>query len=284
MLGGVPVTQLLDQRPRPRLVTTHLLRRETIGNSYHVLTFETSQTESPQAGQFTMIRSPEWGQAPLLSRPMSYLSGGSTPSLLVKVCGDGSARLGRAEAGEPFLLLGPLGAGWRAPHPGRKQVLVAGGVGIAPLLFLARNMEGKPSKPVLLYGGRSDRDLPLSDDAMEFCQVQVATEDGSMGHHGRVTELLHRYVDRDAEVYTCGPNAMMAAVAAFCADAQIPCEVSLEAPMACGYGVCLGCAVPSSAGGYLYACVKGPCVESVQVDWTRTQTFAAPPLGKGHIR
>jgi len=96
--------------------------------------------------------------------------------------------------------------------------------------------------------------------------------------------LLERYVDRDTEVYTCGPNAMMAAVAAFCVDAQIPCEVSLEAPMACGYGVCLGCAVPSSTGGYLYACVKGPCVESTEVDWPRTQTFIAPPLGKGHTR
>jgi len=215
---------------------------------------------------------------------MSYLSGGSTPSLLVKVCGDGTARLGRAEAGEPFLMLGPLGAGWRPANPKRKQVLVAGGVGIAPLLFLARTLGGKTQKPVLLYGGRTDRDLPLSDDATELCQVQLATEDGSRGHHGRVTELLERCIDNDTEVFTCGPNAMMAAVARICAAAQIPCEVSLEAPMACGYGVCLGCAVPSAAGGYLYACVKGPCVEANQVDWSRTQTFVAPPLGKGQTR
>jgi dihydroorotate dehydrogenase electron transfer subunit len=278
------VNQGNDLRPRSQLVTTHLLRRETIGNSYHVLTFENQQGESARPGQFTMIRSPEWGQAPLLSRPMSYLSGGSTPSLLVKVCGEGSARLGRAEAGEPFQLLGPLGTGWRAPNLARKQVLVAGGVGIAPLMFLARTLLGDNRRPILLYGGRSNRDLPLSDDAAEFCQVQLATEDGSGGHKGRVTELLSNYVDDQTEVYTCGPNAMMAAVASYCAKVQVPCEVSLEAPMACGYGVCLGCAVPASAGGYMYACVKGPCVESGAVDWQRMQTFTAPPLGKGQTQ
>ena len=163
-------------------------------------------------------------------------------------------------------------------------MFVAGGVGIAPLLFLARTLGNHQTKPVLLYGGRSNRDLPLSDDAAEFCQVQVATEDGSSGHFGRVTELLARYVDSNSEVYTCGPNAMMAAVATYCASVQCACEVSLEAPMACGYGVCLGCAVPATAGGYMYACVKGPCVQSAEVDWQRMQTFSAPPLGKGQTR
>lgn len=276
------MNQSHQHRPQQQLVMTHLLRRESIGNSYHVLTFETSEENAPLAGQFTMIRSPEWGQAPLLSRPMSYLSGGLTPSLLVKVCGDGTARLGRAEAGEPFLLLGPLGAGWRAPDPKRQQVFVAGGVGIAPLLFLARQCQmGSHRKPILLYGGRSERDLPLSDDAAEICQLELSTEDGSLGHHGRVTELLERYLTPDSEVFTCGPNAMMAAVAKMCAVRQLPCEVSLEAPMACGYGVCLGCAVPAASGGYLYACVKGPCIEGEKVDWQRLSPASRTAKAKG---
>ncbi len=269
------------QLPRRQLLQTHLLRRESIGNSYHVLTFDAPGEASPLPGQFTMIRSSEWGQAPLLSRPMSYLDGGPTPSLLVKVCGEGSARLGRAEAGEPFLLLGPLGTSWRAPDPNRRQILVAGGVGIAPLLFLAKSLAGAAKRPLLLYGGRTNRDLPLSDDAAESCQVEVATEDGSLGHRGRVTELLERTLNDEVEVYTCGPDRMMAAVAKLCFAAHVPCEVSLEAPMACGYGVCLGCAVPAASGGYIYACVTGPCIEAKGVDWERTHATFGKPAAKG---
>lgn len=273
------MNQPKNNLPRRQLITTQLLRRESIGNSYHVLTFEAASDLNPLPGQFTMIRSPEWGQAPLLSRPMSYLSGGSTPSLLVKVCGEGSARLGRAEAGEPFLMLGPLGTAWRAPDPNRRQILVAGGVGIAPLIFLAKGLGKREKRPLLLYGGRTQRDLPLAEDAAEDCQIQVSTEDGSLGHQGRVTELLRRALGSNDEVYTCGPDRMMAAVARLCAEANVPCEVSLEAPMACGYGVCLGCAVPAATGGYLYACVTGPCIEAKEVDWERTHsTFGAPAV------
>jgi len=264
------VNQAQNRLPRRQLLESRLLRRESIGNSYHVLTFDVHSGEAPLPGQFTMIRSDEWGQAPLLARPMSYLSGGPTPSLLVKVCGEGSARLARAEAGEPFLLLGPLGTAWRAPNPTRRQILVAGGVGIAPLMFLASTLPRTSQSPVLLYGGRSDRDLPLSEDAAEYCRVEVTTEDGSAGRRGRVIDLLEPYLGTDTEVFTCGPDRMMAAVAQLCQKAKIPCEVSLEAPMACGYGVCLGCAVPAQTGGYLYACVTGPCIEANQVDWERS--------------
>ncbi len=273
--------QARDQLPRRHLLQTHLLRRESIGNSYHVLTFEAPPNSGPLPGQFTMIRSPEWGQAPLLSRPMSYLSGGPTPSLLVKVCGEGSARLGRAEAGEPFLLLGPLGTAWRAPNPRRRQILVAGGVGIAPLIFLAKSRQNADNRPLLLYGGRASRDLPLLEDAAEFCLVEVTTEDGSLGHCGRVTDLLERYLNADVEVFTCGPDRMMAAVARLCFEAHVPCEVSLEAPMACGYGVCLGCAVPAASGGYIYACVTGPCIEAKAVDWERSHATFGKAVTKG---
>lgn len=268
--------------PPRTLVQTHLLRRESIGNSYHVLTFDADAGLHPLPGQFTMIRSPEWGQAPLLSRPMSFLSGSPTPSLLVKVCGEGSARLGRAEAGEPFLLLGPLGTAWHTPDPTRRQVLVAGGVGIAPLIFLAKGLVTSNRRPLLLYGGRTQRDLPLSDDAAEICEIQTTTEDGSRGHRGRVTDLLPQALGPDVEVYTCGPDRMMAAVARMCKEAGVPCEVSLEAPMACGYGVCLGCAVPATEGGYIYACVSGPCIDSKDIDWDRAHaTFGGPAQKAG---
>lgn len=267
------------REPR-RLITVPLLRRESIGDSYHVLSFDVPNGTLAQPGQFTMIRGGEWGDAPLLPRPMSYLSGGQTPSMLVKVQGEGTLRMGRAEPGEPFALLGPLGKGWRAHDPAKRQVLVGGGVGIAPLLFLARELIAQGCKPVLLYGGRTARDLPLAEDALELCEVEFSTEDGSRGLRGRVTELLPRHLLVNTEVYTCGPDRMMAAVAERCAAQQIACEVSLEAPMACGFGVCLGCAIPTPGGGYLYACTEGPCIDAQRIDWTRSQ-HPNPSVSKG---
>src|SRR5512147_1741701 len=119
-------------------LTLPLLRRESIGGLYHVLTFDHPEGTNALPGQFTIVRGAEWGDAPLLPRPMSYLEAGSTPSVLIKVLGEGTARMARAVPGEPFTLLGPLGNTWRAPSPGRTPLLVAGGVGIAPLLFFAR--------------------------------------------------------------------------------------------------------------------------------------------------
>ncbi|MBM4364198.1 MAG: dihydroorotate dehydrogenase electron transfer subunit [Deltaproteobacteria bacterium] len=198
---------------------------------------------------------------------MSYLSGGATPSVLIKVVGEGTTRMARAVPGEPFTLLGPLGNTFREPAAGRRPVLVAGGVGIAPLLFLARRLAESGRAPLAFYGGRTARDLPLEDELAEVAEVHLATEDGSRGRRGRVTDLLAELLPRDAEIFTCGPDRMMAAVAALAAERDVPCEVSLESPMACGYGVCLGCPVPTSAGGYLYACTEGPCVDARRISW-----------------
>lgn len=253
-----------------RLTTLPLLRRESIGGLYHVLTFEDTDGASALPGQFVMVRGAEWGDAPLLPRPMSYLTGGNTPSILIKVIGEGTLRMGRAEPGEPFTLLGPLGLPWRAPAPGKRVVLVGGGVGIAPLVFMARSLAaaGAP-KPIALYGGRSSRDLPLDDDLADLSELVVTTEDGSRGTKGRVTDLFAELLGPDKDVFTCGPDRMMARVAEMCAARDVPCEASLETPMACGYGVCLGCPVPTVEGGYIYACTQGPCVDARRVDWSR---------------
>lgn len=268
---------------RRRLVTLTLLRRESIGGLYHVLTFEDPDGSAALPGQFTMVRGAEWGEAPLLPRPMSYLTAGHTPSILIKVIGEGTLRMGRAEPGEPFTLLGPLGQPWRSPSPGRRVVLVAGGVGVAPLLFLARALaEAGEPKPLAIYGGRSARDLPLDDELGELTELHTTTEDGSRGTRGRVTDILGEVLGPDREVFTCGPDRMMAKVAELCAARDVPCEASLETPMACGYGVCLGCPVPTTDGAYLYACTQGPCVDARRVDWSRGDH--APKKGAHLVR
>jgi dihydroorotate dehydrogenase electron transfer subunit len=261
-------------RPRRKLVTAPLLRRESIGEAYHVLSFEAPEALAALPGQFAMVRGLSWGDAPLLPRPMSFLSGGTTPSILIKVCGEGTARMARAEPGEAFSLLGPLGSWWREPAAGRRPLLVAGGVGVAPLLFLAGHLRKQGVRPLAIYGGRSDRDLPLDDELAELAELVVTTEDGSRGMCGRVTDALESMLtsNRGAlDVFTCGPDRMMARVAAICAAHDVPCEASLETPMACGYGVCLGCPVKTSDDGYLYACMQGPCIDARRIDWSRSQ-------------
>lgn len=250
-----------------------LHRRDSIGSAYHVLTFESDQPVEVAAGQFAMVRSEAWGAAPLLPRPMSLLTGGRRPSILIKVVGEGTRRMAVASSGEPFLLLAPLGKPWSAAPARHRPVLVAGGVGVAPLLFLARDLAraGGP-RPLALYGGRTAADLPLADELAAAAELRVATEDGSRGTRGRVTALLAAALDElgvhndRAKVYTCGPHGMMAAVAEMCRG-RVACEVSLETPMGCGYGVCLGCPVPREAGGFLYACTEGPCVDASVIAW-----------------
>jgi dihydroorotate dehydrogenase electron transfer subunit len=249
---------------------------DTPGGLYHVLTFDAAIPAAP--GQFAMIRGAAWGQAPLLPRPMSLLTGGERPSILIKVVGEGTRRLAHASPGEPFDLLAPLGVPFSPPAAGQRAVLVAGGVGVAPLLFLARELSAGPAgpRPLALYGARTSADLPLADELGRAAELRVATEDGSRGVHGRVTLLLEAALDElgsPAEeapviVFTCGPEPMMAAVAAICCARGVACQVSLETPMACGYGVCLGCAVPRADGsGYLYACTEGPCVDARSIAW-----------------
>jgi dihydroorotate dehydrogenase electron transfer subunit len=241
-----------------------------MGPSYHVLTFDADEELLAFPGQFAMVRGAAWGQAPLLPRPMSLLETGRRPSILIKIVGEGTRRLAHASPGEPFDLLMPLGNRWAPLPEGHRPILVAGGVGIAPLLFFARELTAKGVRATMLYGGRSANDLPLSEEVAAVSDARFLTEDGSRGTKGRVTALLESAIAPSAgkaKVYTCGPDRMMAAVAEICARAGVPCEVSLETPMGCGYGVCLGCPVKRTSGGYLYACMDGPCIDATAIAW-----------------
>jgi dihydroorotate dehydrogenase electron transfer subunit len=294
-----------DAGPAPggrRLYELVLDRRDAIDRAYHVLTFKAEGGRSlpidASPGQFAMVRSPMWGDDPLLPRPMSLLTGGDRPSILIKVVGKGTGRMALAAPGEPFHLLAPLGRPWSPCPPDHRMVFVAGGVGVAPLLFLAERLAASGSGagvadrasgagvadrasgagvslPLALYGSRTSADLPLASELGAASELRIATEDGSRGTRGRVTVLLEQALDElaaqgvKAKVYTCGPDAMMAAVARMCEARGALCEVSLETPMACGYGVCLGCPVPRSAGGFLYACLEGPCIDATSIDWSR---------------
>jgi dihydroorotate dehydrogenase electron transfer subunit len=153
------------------------------------------------------------------------------------------------------------------------------------VLLLAQELAASPGSegsspvgPISLYGGRSAADLPLANDLEHCSDLRLATEDGSRGAHGFVTTLLAEAIAECRQqgakpaVYACGPQAMLAAVAQIATDHRAACQVSLEALMGCGYGVCLGCPTPRTGGGYLYTCTEGPCVDAGEVAWTEASS------------
>lgn len=231
-----------------------------------------------QPGQFVMIHPRKFSE-PLLPRPFSiHRVKGNRVDLLIRVAGQGTRQLCGLSSGEVLEIKGPLGRGFKL-DPEKDPILVAGGIGVAPLLHLAdRLLKIKKNQPVapqrLLIGAGSKKELLCLREFKEAgIRVQTATEDGSVGHKGLVTDLLEglsaKGLDR-AMIYTCGPQGMMRAVASWAASRNVPCQVSLEARMACGMGACLGCSVArQDPTGLSYAkvCQDGPVFEAREVAW-----------------
>jgi dihydroorotate dehydrogenase electron transfer subunit len=197
-------------------------------------------------------------------------AGGAEVEFLYKVVGRGTTLLSLAEPGERVGVVGPLGQGFSLPPSGGKAIMVAGGTGVASVYELAVRA-CKQAEVTLLMGARSKADLGnLSDFEALPLNLEIATEDGSRGHRGLVTELMGAAgLDREEKltIYACGPTPMMRAVAKLAADRGQRCFVSLENPMACGFGVCLGCAAPRSDGGFSLVCRDGPVFDACEIDW-----------------
>jgi dihydroorotate dehydrogenase electron transfer subunit len=198
--------------------------------------------------------------------------GGADVEILYKVVGRGTALLADATPGQRIDVVGPLGRPFGMPAADERAVIVAGGTGIASVYELAVRLAADGDVVVLL-GARSAEDLMAEADFAELdVELRVATEDGSAGTRGLVTRLLEPALEggKPARVYACGPTAMMRAVASLAAGRGRPCVVSLENPMACGFGVCLGCAAPRVGGGFSLVCRDGPTFDAATVDWERT--------------
>jgi len=161
-------------------------------------------------------------------------------------------------------VLGPLGRGFTPPGDGRRAILVGGGVGIAPLAILQDALTGAPPAAGETTALLGFRDGARARGAGLLADARVATDDGSSGYHGLVTDLLEQELRRDphAAVYACGPAAMLEGVRAICAGTGTPAELALEAAMACGFGACFGCVVPRRGGGYLRVCLDGPVIDA----------------------
>ncbi|MGA9876963.1 MAG: dihydroorotate dehydrogenase electron transfer subunit [Solirubrobacteraceae bacterium] len=242
-----------------------------------------SSAHPPDPGQFAMLAAAQrWGAGeddrPYLPRAFSYARWRDHEAhFLLEDVGPGTRRLCELQAGEQLWMLGPLGAGFTAPQDDRRALLVGGGVGIAPLAIwqdTLRSLTQVGERTTVLLGFR---DRAHAEGAALLSDAVLATDDGSLGRRALVTELLDEQLDRDphSTVYACGPPAMLEAVRALCEVRAIPAQLALEAGMACGFGACFGCVVPTRDGSYLRVCVDGPVVDAQSLERVETHAGSA---------
>ncbi len=220
-------------------------------------------------GQFAELKV-EGSETTFLRRPVSinYVDEEKNEVwFLIHEVGDGTRKLGSMKAGERLNAVMPLGNGFTPPASAdEKMLLVGGGIGAAPLLFMGKEMARRGCRPTFLLGGRSAGDLVQSDMFRTLGDVYVTTEDASEGERGFVTR--HSVLRREAfdRIAACGPKPMMVAVARHAKSRGITCEVSLENMMACGVGACL-CCVENTAEGHLRVCEDGPVFNTDKLLW-----------------
>jgi dihydroorotate dehydrogenase electron transfer subunit len=265
----------VEFKPMVKQPATVLFNTKLAPGYYRVGLTCSQHYSQAKPGQFIMLRFAE-RLDPLLRRPFSIhnliTENGVTKGfeLLYKVVGKATATLSRQKPGDIVDTLGPLGCGFSIPRDAKRIYVVAGGVGVAPMVFLVSYLHHKDtdlSNCQVFLGGRTKDELLCQDDFNKLgVSVIATTDDGSAGDQCLVTHPLEQAIDggRPDIVFACGPMAMLACVVAITEKSRVPCQVSLETMMACGMGACLGCAVESraAADGYLHACLDGPVFDA----------------------
>ena len=228
-------------------------------------------------GQFVEIRCRN-GLDPLLRRPLGcHRISKDTITMLYEVAGRGTAILSRKKAGDLADIIGTLGNGFKLSSSGT-AILIAGGIGVAPLAALAEALVKRKNKVCVIIGAKKKSHVLCEAEFRAMgCQVLIATEDGSKGVKGLVTDVLsgllsdRRYSVPRTYIYACGPNGMMKAIWAIAKEKDIPCQFSFESHMACGVGACLGCPIKVRSGlidfEYKMVCKDGPVFNAEEIAW-----------------
>jgi len=265
-----------------KLFTATVLDNERIMPATNVLTMGAGRAaRSAAPGQFLHIRCGD-AAAPLLRRPMSiYRVEGEAIQLMIRDVGEGSAWLVRRQPGDELDCLGPLGHGFRLDASARNLLMVGGGYGVAPLVGLAERAIRRGSNITLAVGAATSELVFPTRLLPAEVEYLVATDDGSVGYHGYVTELVRDRLAWADAVYACGPVPMMAALARIMREGALrkQGQVAMEERMGCAMGVCLGCVIETTRGP-LRVCTEGPVFDIHRVVWREE----APHLGGAHGR
>lgn len=260
-----------------RIGETHYLMSLSIPANF--INSGESSFKTAVPGQFVMLRIKGNGSL-FLGRPFSIYSlhqekGQFVIDILYSVVGHGTVAISQLRPDEEMFVLGPLGRGFDIFQDCGCIIIIAGGVGIAPLSFLAgqyrEHASGRTLKMVCYAGARSSAQLVGLDRMRKLCSdVRISTDDGSQGHHGNICDLFARdmtsYDSSDSVIYSCGPPPMMKRLAQLLRNHSFPCQVSVEERMACGVGACLGCAI-GTRSGYKRVCKDGPVFDIDEIDW-----------------
>lgn len=255
-------------------------RNELVAQDIWRMTCRTSLAGHIRAGQFVNIEVPGDGSH-ILRVPLSF-SEASRGSLVLEyaVVGEGTRRLSRMSEGDASTMVGPCGKGWGLPRNAGRALLVAGGIGLPPIVACARMLASGGIGFDAIVGAQTASRI-IGDDVEtlrslapeERCdcarRVTITTDDGSIGVAGFTTDVMEELLGERgyAQVYACGPQAMLAGVARLASNANTQCEVSLERMMGCGFGACSCCNVAMRDGGYALCCTDGPVFDAEEVAW-----------------
>ena len=245
-----------------------VVENRKINKDYYVLKLA-SKTELPQIlpGHFVELLVADTRNA-FLRRPISIYdvqAERNSFELLIQIVGEGTQLMSQLESGDTINTIYPLGNGFKTKTKAKNILLIGGGVGVAPLLYLAKQLNEEGIRPKILLGGRAEKNIIEVDNFAKYGEVYISSEDGSIGEKGFVTQhtVMQEPIDK---IYTCGPDPMMRAVADIAFARNIDCEVSLENMMACGIGACL-CCVTDTKEGHKCVCTDGPVFNTKELKW-----------------
>lgn len=252
-----------------QIIDVKVLDNREVSKGVFILDLDTGKVAPDvDPGQFVQVKI-EGSRNTFLRRPFSvhdYDPGSGILRLLIQVAGPGSKKLSGVGRGDVLNIVFPLGNSFDMPAPAERVLLVGGGCGVAPLLYLGKRIRNAGIEPVFLLGYR-DREAILNTPEYEAIgKVHITTEDGSVGEKGFVTHHSVLSELRFDRIYCCGPEPMMKAVAAYASQTGTWCEVSLEHLMACGFGACL-CCVVDTVEGNVCTCTDGPVFNINNLKW-----------------